>query len=95
MFFTAAAATAVGLVLVAQSQQWKRDAQPKAPTSNPDSKPPFRGEWDAIRNWWHTDTRGRFLSVTEDRDVNGAQIFLVDKGNGAKVVQYSDPREQL
>ena len=36
--------------------------------------------------------RATFRSVQEDVDVKGARIFLVDYGNGQRVVQYIDPR---
>ncbi len=57
-----------------------------------DVKEPFQGAMDHVKNWMWADTRGRFVSVQEDFDVNGARIFLVDYGNGAKVTQYVDPR---
>jgi hypothetical protein len=61
-----------------------------------DTKEPFRGAWGHIRNFGvFVNTRGRFVSVTEDYDVNGAKIFLVDYGNGQRVVQYQDPRIEL
>lgn len=36
--------------------------------------------------------RGTFRSVQENVDIKGARIFLVDYGNGQRVVQYYDPR---
>lgn len=36
--------------------------------------------------------RGTFRSMQESVDVKGARIFLVDYGNGQRIVQYYDPR---
>ena len=36
--------------------------------------------------------RGTFRSMQRNVDTNGADIFLVDYGNGQRVVQYHDPR---
>jgi len=60
-----------------------------------DVKEPFQGAWGSIKQYCNTDTRGRFVSVQEDFDVNGAKIFLVDYGNGARTIQYHDPRVLL
>jgi hypothetical protein len=36
--------------------------------------------------------RGTFKSLEETIDERGVKIFLVDYGNGARVIQYYDPR---
>jgi hypothetical protein len=61
-------------------------------SQDPAVKAPFQGYFDHISKWNWVSTRGRFQSVQESTDVNGAIIFLVDYGNGSKVVQYFDPR---
>ena len=59
-------------------------------------KEPFHGAWGHIRNYGaFVDNRGRFESVEETLDVDGAKVFLVDYGNGQRVLQYHDPRIQL
>jgi len=61
-------------------------------SQKPDEKEAFQGAWCNPRDWTFADTRGRFHSVQESRDVRGARIFLVDYGNGSRVVQFFDPR---
>jgi hypothetical protein len=39
--------------------------------------------------------RGRFTSVKEGIDEQGAPVFYVDYASGAKTIQYHDPRIQL
>lgn len=53
---------------------------------------PFQGPIGSIKSWWAVDTRQRFKSVQKDVDHLGADVFLVDYGNGQKVYQYNDPR---
>ena len=53
---------------------------------------PSQGAIGHIRQYSGVDTRGRFRSVQENVDTLGARIFLVDYGNGERVVQYHDPR---
>jgi hypothetical protein len=61
-------------------------------SQDPATKSAYQGHYTDPKKVWATDTRGRFHSVTEDMDVNGSRIFLVDYGNGSKVVQWLDPR---
>lgn len=53
---------------------------------------PHQGVYLDPRKQWAADTRGRFVSMQEITDVNGARVFLVDYGTGGKVYQYADPR---
>ena len=57
-----------------------------------DDEEPFYGAMGHVRQYAFVDTRQIFRSVTEDTDAQGAVIFLVDYGNGAKITQYWDPR---
>ncbi len=57
-----------------------------------DVKLAFQGPMGHISQWIAVDTRGRFRSVQETTDALGADIFLVDYGNGCLVTQYTDPR---
>lgn len=61
-------------------------------SNDPLVKEPFQGAIGHIKQYAMTATRGRFRSVQETVDCQGATIFLVDYGNGEKVVQYIDPR---
>jgi len=61
-------------------------------SQNPKIKEPFRGAWEDVSKQFGAPTRQRFVSVEETTDVLGATIFLVDYGNGARTVQYHDPR---
>ena len=78
----------------AQSYSWQQKLN--VPVENDsqevEDKEPYQGAWDHVVHWTTVDTRGRFKSVKVDRDVQGATIFLVNYGNGARVVQYHDPR---
>lgn len=97
LLLPALAATGVWL-LGARSYDLKQRANVPLENASQESdvKEPFQGAWGHIRNFGiFTPTRGRFRSVTEDYDVNGAKIFLVDYGNGQRVVQYQDPRIEL
>lgn len=55
---------------------------------------PEEGIWRPAFDRWGSDNM-RFKSVVEATDVQGARVFLVDYGNGSKVIQYNDPREYL
>lgn len=57
-----------------------------------DMKSPTFGAYTDHGKYFGVLTRGQFVSVQEDFDVNGARIFLVDYGNGSKTIQYHDPR---
>jgi hypothetical protein len=52
----------------------------------------FMGPYGHISQYIACDTRGRFKSVRQTTDAQGADIFLVDYGTGALVTQYIDPR---
>ncbi len=78
-----------GYSLQQQAQQPVENA-----SQNPQVKEPFRGAWQDISKQWGSqqEMRQRFVSVQEDTDVLGSQIFYVDYGDGARTVQYHDPR---
>ncbi len=57
-----------------------------------DTKAPLEGRYRPASSVHQMQNQGRFVSVQEDHDVNGARIFLVDYGNGSQVIQYIDPR---
>jgi len=63
-------------------------------SQDPAVKEPFYGAVGHIKQQTFAD-HSRFVSVTEDRDVQGARIFWVDYGNGQRVQQYNDPRVWL
>ena len=73
---------------------WRRANVPVENASQrSELKEPYRGAWGHISDYGvFTDNRGRFESVQEDVGVDGEQLFLVDYGNGQRVVQYHDPR---
>lgn len=56
---------------------------------------PQQGQWMPIDQMFLANTRGRFRSVQESVDVQGAKIFLVDYGTGARTISYVDPRVVL
>lgn len=58
------------------------------------SATPEEGVWRPAFDRWGADNV-RFKSVVETTDVQGAKVFLVDYGNGSKVIQYNDPRLYL
>jgi hypothetical protein len=64
---------------------------PENSSQDPAVKEPFQGAIGHIKQQTAAD-HSRFVSVTEDRDVQGARIFWVDYGNGQRVQQYYDPR---
>ena len=65
----------------------------KQPVEQAPDKPPLhQGAWTHESQWRFAPTREQFVSVKEDVDVNGARIFLVDRGTGSNIVSYSDPR---
>lgn len=72
----------------------RRDAIAAAENASqdPEVKEPFQGAVGHIKDRIFADTRGLFVSVQEDVDVNGARIYWVDYGNGQRVCQYFDPR---
>jgi len=70
----------------------QRAAIPQENSSqDPAVKEPFQGAVGHIKQQTFAD-HSRFVSVVEDRDVQGARIFWVDYGNGQRVQQYNDPR---
>lgn len=92
MFFVPAAAAAALWTTAAYTWSLKNQASIPAENEIGNAKEPFYGAWMDYKQMWGVDTRGRFVSVTEDIDVYGAKVFLVDYGTGAKTVQYHDPR---
>jgi hypothetical protein len=52
---------------------------------------PHFGAIGHISKWINSDLR-QFHSVEESVDEQGATIFLVDYGSGARTIQYIDPR---
>lgn len=96
-FFPLAAAAAGAWVYTAATLDWQNahDAPIENVSQESDEKEPFRGAWGNAKEWFLAQTRGRFVSVAETTDVQGAPIFLVDYGNGQRVVQYHDPRIEL
>ncbi len=64
-------------------------------TQNYEKRAPLNGYYGSFKDYLFAPMRGRFRTVMEDIDVNGAKTFLVDYGNGQKVVQYHDPRIEL
>lgn len=76
-----------------QVSSMKKEAVKKA-TAEMEAQlpPPYQGAVGHIKDRIFADTRGRFVRMREDIDERGAQIFLVDYGNGQEVVQYVDPR---
>ncbi len=85
---------ALGLVLAAYTWDLKQKLNIPVEMAAQDSdvKQPFLGAMGHFRQWSGVDTRGRFRSVQETTDALGADIFLVDYGNGCLVTQYHDPR---
>jgi hypothetical protein len=67
---------------------------PENSSQDPAVKEPFQGAVGHIKQQTFAD-HSRFVSVVEDRDVQGARIFWVDYGNGQRVQQYNDPRVWL
>ena len=67
---------------------------PENSSQDPAVKEPFQGAVGHIKQQTFAD-HTRFVSVVEDRDVQGARIFWVDYGNGQRVQQYNDPRVWL
>jgi hypothetical protein len=91
------AATAVGSafwLLAAKSIDMRARAnEPEENKSQQsDEKEPFQGAWEPVKQYWNSTTRWRFNKVVEDTDVQGAKIYIVDYGNGARTIQYHDPR---
>jgi hypothetical protein len=80
------------LTAAAYDAKQKADVPIENASQNPQVKEAFQGAWSGQKQWFGAPTRGRFVSVQEDYDVNGARIFLVDYGNSSRVVQYHDPR---
>lgn len=72
----------------------KADMPIELATEDPEVKEPFYGGIGSISQLSGSAVldRGTFKSVREDVDTNGARIFLVDYGNGQRIVQYYDPR---
>lgn len=58
----------------------------------PNEREPWFAPLGYISSWITVDNRQQFKSVQKDIDHLGADIFLVDYGNGQKVLQYHDPR---
>lgn len=87
-------ATAAAATWFLTAYTWDLKAKASVPAENEigNAQEPFYGAWTPFRDFWLCDRRGRFTSVTEDVDVLGAKIFLVDYGTGSKTVQYHDPR---
>ncbi len=75
-------------------QDMKRNAAESLENSGLEEAEPFQGAVGHIKQQTFAD-HTRFISVTEDRDVQGARIFWVDYGNGQRVQQYFDPRVWL
>lgn len=73
---------------------WDLKRQAALPKENEigNAREPDQGRWRSANDQFLTPNRGRFLSVTESRDLQGARIFLVDYGTGAKTIEYKDPR---
>lgn len=85
---------ALGLVLAAYTYDLKQKLNIPVEMAAQDSetKLAFQGAMGHYRQWSGVDTRGRFRSVQETTDALGADIFLVDYGNGSLTTQYHDPR---
>ena len=94
LLFPAAAAGAAAWVLLGYAHGVRRDAIKEVENSSqePAVKEPFFGAIGHVKDHLFADTRGLFVSVQEDVDVQGARIFWVDYGNGQRVQQYFDPR---
>lgn len=74
--------------------QWRLQAKQveDAAEREDEVEQPIFGHLGSIDKQWRSDTRGTFVSMQEDVDHLGARIFLVDYGNGQKVIQFVDPR---
>ncbi len=85
---------ACGLLLAAHTYTLKQklDMPVELASQDPAEKLAFQGTFGHISQRPWTDTRGRFRSVEVTTDALGADIFLVDYGNGCLVTQYHDPR---
>jgi hypothetical protein len=87
-----------GLSWLALSSLYDMQQSARVPPENwsqdPAVKEPFQGAIGHISQQSFAD-HTRFVSVVEDRDVQGAVIFWVDYGNGQRVQQYFDPRKWL
>ncbi len=93
MFVPAVAGAALWFMVAKSIDLKDRLDQPvELESQDPAVKAPFQGYYDHVKHWSFANTRGRFESVEETTDVNGAIIFLVNYGNGAKTVQFFDPR---
>lgn len=81
------------LYATAVALDWKRQTQTAVENASQmsEEKEPFQGAIGHFRSRTGADNL-RFVSVSEDYDVQGAKQFLVDYGNGQRVVQYHDPR---
>jgi len=93
VFFPAAATGALWLV-GSYSHYLQREAKAQANAANnvPNTPEPFQQAVGDIRSRGAFCDNRTFVSVTEDRDPQGARIFFVDYGNGQRVRQYIDPR---
>lgn len=91
-FFYLAAAGAgawlFGSYVYGLRQAQRSPLDPEAVSGQPES---YFGGIGHISKWIHSDLR-QFHSVEKSVDEQGATIFLVDYGSGARTIQYIDPR---
>lgn len=91
-FLLPAAAASAFWVFGAYTWSLKKQAELPAEDEIGQTNPPDQGQYEAPDKMTFAETRGRFKSVTETVDVQGARVFLVDWGTGAKSYLYRDPR---
>lgn len=60
-------------------------------------KMPLQGFWQPVRQVISSDQflRGNFHDVQESYDERGAKIYVTTWQDGAKTIQFNDPRIQL
>lgn len=96
LFYPAAIVTGAwfltGYTYDLKQKQQQRDPDPL--DEQIDVMRPFQGPTGHISQYVNADQR-QFRSVRRAVDHLGADIFLVDYGNGAETIQYIDPRVLL
>lgn len=96
-FFTPALIATGALVVVAYAWnlKQKRDYPAPEPVQKSQTSTPAQGSITYASSVILANHQQQFHSVEETIDEKGAVVFLVDYGNGSKVLQYHDPRKLL
>lgn len=97
--FAIAAAAAGGWIYTAKALSMKEIASTphELATNDYSKKAPVQGYWQPFHKMLGSSqiSRGQFDSVIEDRDERGAPIWIVQYSDGARTIQYHDPRKLL